>query len=400
MQIAVRMAGYSMAEADMLRQAMGKKIRAKLMVHREKFIQGCVDNGYPERLGQDLFELMEPFADYGFNASHACAYGYIAYQTAYLKAHHPVEYMSAILTSVRDDKDRKPFYLNACRLMGLEVLPPDVNESEQDFAPVKSGEPKIRYGLSAVRNVGSGAVQQIIEARRAKGSFTGYADYCRKVDPSVLTKKVLESLIYAGAFDSFGYRRRGLVENQDKISVPISAERKAEAAGQFSLFGGGEQAANEIDEGVITSDEFDKRTLLRLEKEVLGQFVTDHPLLGREGAAGGARRHGDRRDRGPGRRRPRHGRGDRRLGLAPLHEEGRALRAVPPRGPGRRRDGGRVPGPVREPAAPARARLDPAREGSRRPPGSRRGAPAPRRRDHRARPRRRRPSEPSERAGW
>jgi DNA polymerase-3 subunit alpha len=123
-------------------------------------------------------------------------------------------------------------------------------------------------------------VQQIIEARRAKGSFTGYADYCRKVDPSVLTKKVLESLIYAGAFDSLGYRRRGLLENQDKVSIPISAERKAEAAGQFSLFGGGEQAANEIDEGVITSDEYDRRTLLRLEKEVLGQFVTDHPLLG------------------------------------------------------------------------------------------------------------------------
>ena len=112
---------------------------------------------------------MEPFADYGFNASHACAYGYVAYQTAYLKAHHPVEYMSAVLTSVKDDKDRKPFYLNACRLTGLEVLPPDVNESEQDFAPVSSGEPKIRYGLSAVRNVGGGAVQQMIEARRSEG---------------------------------------------------------------------------------------------------------------------------------------------------------------------------------------------------------------------------------------
>jgi DNA polymerase-3 subunit alpha len=279
MQIAVRISGYSMAEADTLRHAMGKKIRAKLMVHREKFIEGCVANGYPARLGEDLFELMEPFADYGFNASHACAYGYVAYQTAYLKAHHPVEYMSAVLTSVKDDKDRKPFYLNACRLMGLEVLPPDVNESEQDFAPVASGEPKIRYGLSAVRNVGAGAVQQVISARRAKGAFTGYADFCRKVDPSVLTKKVLESLIYAGAFDSLGYRRRGLVENQEKISGPIAAERKAEAAGQFSLFGGGEQAAHEIDEAVITPDEFEKRTLLRLEKEMLGQFVTDHPLL-------------------------------------------------------------------------------------------------------------------------
>jgi DNA polymerase-3 subunit alpha len=279
MQIAVRIAGYSMAEADTLRHAMGKKIRAKLMVHREAFIQGCRDRGYPERLAQDLFELMEPFADYGFNASHACAYAYVAYQTAYLKAHHPIEYMAAVLTSVKDDKDRKPFYLNACRLMGLEVLPPDVNESEQDFAPVSSGEPRIRYGLSAVRNVGAGAVQQVIGARASKGTFAGYADFCRKVDPSVLTKKMLESLIYAGAFDSLGYARRGLVENQDKVSGPIAAERKAEAAGQFSLFGGGAQAATEIDEAVITSDEFDRRTLLRLEKEMLGQFVTDHPLL-------------------------------------------------------------------------------------------------------------------------
>ncbi|HEX6331111.1 MAG TPA: DNA polymerase III subunit alpha [Actinomycetota bacterium] len=279
MQIAVRMAGYSMAEADMLRQAMGKKIRAKLMVHKETFIQGCVDNGYPAKLATEIFELMEPFADYGFNASHACAYGYVAYQTAYLKAHHPVEYMSAVLTSVKDDKDRKPFYLNACRLMGLEVLPPDVNESEQDFAPVASGEPKIRYGLSAVRNVGGGAVQQIIDARRAKGVFIGFADFCRKVDPNVLTKRVLESLVTAGAFDSLHYRRRALLENQDKVSAPIVAERKAEAAGQFSLFGGGDQAATDVDEAVLAGDEFDRRTLLRLEKEVLGQFVTDHPLL-------------------------------------------------------------------------------------------------------------------------
>ena len=279
MQIAVRMADYSMAEADMLRQAMGKKIRAKLMVHKETFIQGCIDRGYPAKLAKDVFELMEPFADYGFNASHACAYGYVAYQTAYLKAHHPVEYMSAVLTSVKDDKDRKPFYLNACRLTGLEVLPPDVNESEQDFAPVASGEPKIRYGLSAVRNVGGGAVQQIIDARRAKGTFIGYADFCRKVDPGVLTKRVLESLITAGAFDSLHYRRKALLENQDKVSLPIAAERKAEEAGQFSLFGGGDQAATEIDEAVLQGDEFDKRLLLKFEKEVLGQFVTDHPLL-------------------------------------------------------------------------------------------------------------------------
>jgi DNA polymerase-3 subunit alpha len=279
MQIAVRMAGYSMAEADMLRQAMGKKIREKLMVHKEKFIQGCVDNGYSDKLAKQVFELMEPFADYGFNASHACAYGYVAYQTAYLKAHHAVEYMSAVLTSVKDDKDRKPFYLNACRLMGLEVLPPDVNESEQDFAPASSGEQKIRYGLSAVRNVGGGVVQLILDGRRTKGAFAGYADFCRKVDPGVLTKRVLESLITAGAFDSLHYRRKALLEGQDRVSAPIAAERKAEAAGQFSLFGGGDNAATEVDESVLSGDEFDKRTLLRLEKEVLGQFVTDHPLL-------------------------------------------------------------------------------------------------------------------------
>ncbi len=279
MQIAVRMAGYSMAEADMLRQAMGKKIREKLMVHKETFIQGCIDHGYTHKLATEVFELMEPFADYGFNASHACAYGYVAYQTAYLKAHHAVEYMSAVLTSVKDDKDRKPYYLNACRLMGLEVLPPDVNESEQDFAPVSSGEAKIRYGLSAVRNVGGGAVQQIIDGRLAKGAFIGYADFCRKVDPSVLTKRVLESLIVAGAFDSLSYHRRALLENQDKVSAPISSERKAEEAGQFSLFGGGDGAATDIDESVLSGEEFDKRTLLREEKKVLGQFVTDHPLL-------------------------------------------------------------------------------------------------------------------------
>jgi DNA polymerase-3 subunit alpha len=285
MQIAVRMAGYTMGEADLLRQAMGKKIREKLLVHKETFIQGCVANGYPERLGQDLFDLMEPFADYGFNTAHACAYAFVASQTAYLMAHHPVEYMSAILTSVKDDKDRKPYYLYACRGMDIRVLPPDVNGSEMDFAPAEGDEPAIRYGLSAVRNVGEGAVLQILEARRAKGDFTSFADFCRKVEPTVLTKRVLESLILAGAFDSLGYTRGGLMQKVgeqpawEKVSAPILAERKAEAAGQFSLFGGSE-GPGEVDASVLVGPEFDKRTLLRLEKEMLGQFVTDHPLLG------------------------------------------------------------------------------------------------------------------------
>ena len=279
MQIAVRMADYSMGQADELRRVMSKKKRELIGAEREKFAAGCAEQGYSERLAKELFDQIEPFADYGFPAAHACAYGYVAYQTAYLKHHHPVEYMSAVLTSVKDDKDKKPFYLNACRLMGLEVLPPDVNESELDFSPVLGNERQIRYGLSAVRNVGTGAVTQIIESRRSKGAFTGFADFCRKVDPGVLTKKVIESLVLAGAFDSLGYARRGLHEHQEKVSAPIAAERKAEALGQFSLFGGSERAASEIDESVVRGPEFDKRTLLRLEKEMLGQFVTDHPLL-------------------------------------------------------------------------------------------------------------------------
>jgi DNA polymerase-3 subunit alpha len=278
MQIAVAMAGFSMGEADTLRKAMGKKKIEYLMPFKERFVKGAVDRGYQERAAADMFEMFVPFADYGFNASHACAYGLVAYQTAFLMAHHPVSYMAAILTSVKDDKDRKPYYLYACRAMGIEVLPPDVNDSAPDFAPAAGSGRAIRYGLSAVRNVGEAAVQHVIEARATKGRFESFSDFCRKVEPSVLTKRVLESLILAGAFDSLGYRRRALLENQDKVSGPIASERKAEAAGQFSLFGGDSEVGR-IDESVLEGEEFDKPELLRYEKEMLGQFVTDHPLL-------------------------------------------------------------------------------------------------------------------------
>ncbi|HEX6261515.1 MAG TPA: DNA polymerase III subunit alpha, partial [Actinomycetota bacterium] len=276
MEVAVRMAGYSMGEADLLRKAMGKKIREELIPHREKFVAGAVERGYDRALANEIFDLIMPFADYGFNASHACGYALVAYQTAYLRAHHPVEYMAALLTSVKDDKDKKPFYLNACRLADIRVLPPDVNASAVDFTPV-GGE--VRFGLSAVRNVGAGAVEQIIAARREKGEFTSFADFCRKVDPSVLHKKVLESLILSGAFDSLGHMRRGLLEGYDRVAGPIASQRRAEAAGQFSLFGQGDQASQEIDEAVLEGPEFEKQELLALEKQVLGQYVTDHPLL-------------------------------------------------------------------------------------------------------------------------
>ena len=278
MQIAVAMAGFSMGEADTLRKAMGKKKIEYLMPFKERFVKGAAERGYQERAAADMFEMFVPFADYGFNASHACAYGLVAYQTAYLMAHHPVSYMAAILTSVKDDKDRKPYYLYACRAMAIEVLPPDVNDSAHDFAPAIGGGRAIRYGLSAVRNVGEAAVHQIIDARAAKGRFESFTDFCRKVDPSVLTKRVLESLILAGAFDSLGYARRALLVSHDKVSGPIVSERKAEAAGQFSLFGG-DPDVGQIDESVLAGEEFEKPELLRYEKEMLGQFVTDHPLL-------------------------------------------------------------------------------------------------------------------------
>jgi DNA polymerase-3 subunit alpha len=290
MQTAVAIAGFSMGEADTLRKVMGKKIREKVAAQREKFVAGAIARGVERRAAEGLFEYVEPFADYGFNASHACAYGYVTYQTAYLMAHHPVEYMAAILTSVKDDKDRKPYYLYACRGMGIEVLPPDVNESDMDFAPAPGDRRAIRYGLSAVRNVGSGVVQGIIEARANGGPFTSFADLCRRVEPTSLTKRVIESLIFAGAFDSLGYTRGGMLQQVgeqpafEKVSAPIIAERKAEAAGQFSLFGGSSDgpAIAEVDIAVLEGPELDKRLLLSKEKEMLGQFVTDHPLLGVE----------------------------------------------------------------------------------------------------------------------
>jgi DNA polymerase III subunit alpha len=289
MQIAVRMAGYSMGQADTLRKVMAKKKRELIGRERETFVAGCVENGVSDRLAADLFDLIEPFADYGFPAAHACAYGFIAYQTAYLIAHHPVEYMAAILTSVKDDKDRKPYYLYACRSMKIEVLPPDVNESDMDFAPAPGDRRAIRYGLSAVRNVGEGVVQAILDARASGAPFGSFADVCRRVDPGAVTKRVLESLIFAGAFDSLGYTRGGMVQQVgetaawEKVASPILAERKAEAAGQFSLFGGdGGDGLTEIDEALLDGDELDKRLLLSKEKEMLGQFVTDHPLLGIE----------------------------------------------------------------------------------------------------------------------
>ena len=228
---------------------MAKKKRELVGQERQRFVAGCVDEGISERLAGDLFDLIEPFADYGFPAAHACAYGFIAYQTAYLIAQHPVEYMAAILTSVKDDKDRKPYYLYACRSM-------------KNRGPASRRE-RVRHGLRArtrrsssdpVRALGGpqrrGGCRASHPGRSAVGGpFDSFADVCRRVDPGALTKRVLESLIFAGAFDSFGYTRGGMVQQSgeqaawEKVAAPILAERKAQAAGQFSLFGTGADGA-------------------------------------------------------------------------------------------------------------------------------------------------------------
>ncbi len=281
LRMAVEVAGYSMGQADLLRKAMGKKRPEVMAAERQRFVAGAVAKGYERSFAEKLFTEIAHFAGYGFNKSHSVGYGVISYQTAWLKANYPVEYMAALLTSVKNHKDRLPQYLNECRVMGLTVLPPDVNESDVDFAP--RGE-QIRFGLSAVRNIGEGVVEAIMRARSEQGRFTDFRDFCRKVDAAALNKRVIESLIKAGAFASLGHTRRGLMHAFEPIVDAAVAEQRAAAAGQVSLFGGAATGPGpHIDDGVvIATGEFDRRELLALEREMLGLYVSDHPLAGAE----------------------------------------------------------------------------------------------------------------------
>jgi DNA polymerase-3 subunit alpha len=285
MQIATDLCGFTMAEADALRKAVGKKQRKLMEAQREQFMTGGVAKGYEKRFVKRLWDLIEKFAEYGFNKAHTVAYGVVSYQTAYLKAHHPVEYMAALLTSVRNNKDNKPLYLNECRRLGIPVRLPDVNASEADFTP--RGE-EIVFGLAAVRGVGEGVVERIVAARVEQGAFTDFADFCAKVDASVLNRTVLENLIRAGAFVSLGHPRRGLLAVYEGIVADALARKRAEAAGQFSLFddpgGDVEQVASPAVE--IPDDEFPPRDLLKLERDLLGLYVSSHPLDGTEAVLG------------------------------------------------------------------------------------------------------------------
>jgi len=281
MRIATDLCGFTMSEADQLRKAMGKKKRDVMEAMREQFVEGGVGRGYDRNLISDLWQMIEKFAEYGFNKSHTVAYGVVSYQTAWLKTNYPVEYMAALLTSVKNNKDTKPLYLNETRRMGIAVLPPDVNESEADFTPVADD---IRFGLSAVRGVGEGIVEEICRARSEQGRFADFQDFCAKVDASVLNKKTLENLIKAGAFASLGHTRKGLFAVFEQLVDAALATKKQQAAGQDSLFdvmGGGDDTA--VDVGVDIPDaEFSKSQLLKLEREMLGLYVSDHPLFGTE----------------------------------------------------------------------------------------------------------------------
>src|SRR5919106_1220134 len=277
------LAGYTPGQADLVRKAIGKKNRAIMAAEEPRFIEGCKRTGVGEEDAKRLWSLIQPFADYSFNRAHSASYAYIAYQTAWLKAHYPVEYMAALLTSVKDRKDDKPKYLHMARKMDIPVLLPDVNSSDIDFTPVGDS---IRFGLSAVRHVGEGVVEKVIEARRNKGEFVSFHDFCRKVDYICLNKKTVEALAKAGAFESLGHTRKGIVESAEAIVDEVVSRRRNEDAGQFSLFGalgGGENGSTKDPEHPISLEEFDKSILLAFEKEMLGLYVSDHPLLGVEG---------------------------------------------------------------------------------------------------------------------
>jgi DNA polymerase-3 subunit alpha len=279
MRIAQRVAGYSLARADILRKAMGKKKRDVLDKEYEGFSEGMKANGFSAGAIKALWDTILPFADYAFNKSHAAGYGLVSYWTAYLKANYQGEYMAGLLTSVGDDKDKAAVYLADCRKLGITVLPPDVNESGLNFASVGTD---IRFGLGAVRNVGANVVSSLIATRRAKGKFTDFSDYLNKIDVAACNKKVTESLIKAGAFDSLSHPRKGLFLVHTDAVDSVLGTKKAEAMGQFDLFGGGGADDGGAGDAVFTikvpEEEWDDKHKLALEREMLGLYVSGHPL--------------------------------------------------------------------------------------------------------------------------
>lgn len=301
MRMAQRFAGYSLAEADSLRKAMGKKIRSAMAEEREKFVAGVEARGYGRPLGAEMFGIIEQFADYAFNKSHSYGYGYIAYQIAYLKANYPVEYMAALLTSVKNKLENAAVYLNECRIQGIEVTVPDVNRSSSDFTPFPaagaeggggggagegSGLGRIVFGLSAVRNVGNAYASRVIAEREAGGPYESFGDFCERIDLEMIHKRPIESLIKAGAFDGLGHPRKGLLWVFEQIMDMTLRRRREREQGVMSLFGdlgGGDGFEDRPD---IPDVEMDRMPRLAAEKEMLGLYISDHPLQGLDQALG------------------------------------------------------------------------------------------------------------------
>jgi DNA polymerase III subunit alpha len=303
MRVAQKFAGYSLEQADNLRKAAGKKIREVMAKERQSFEDGCEKTGYGRELGKKIFDIIEPFADYAFNKSHSYGYGFISYQTAYLKANFPAEYLAALLTSSRDDKDKTAVYLAEARNSNITVTVPDVNFSLSEFATtVREGTPTILFGMSAVRNVGEGIVNPIVAEREANGPYTDFLDFCFRVEPSVLNKRAIESLIKGGGFDSVGHTRRSLMLVHEEIVDLAIQDYRDRNNPQISMFDmlsansssgpgamdGSRRADAERILSAVTNSaagtEWPKDERLRFEKEMLGLYVSDHPLLGAQAA--------------------------------------------------------------------------------------------------------------------
>ena len=282
MAIAQRVAGYSLGQADILRRVMGKKKKADLDKQFEGFSAGMRERGFSMDAVKTLWDILVPFSDYAFNKAHSAAYGVVSYWTAYLKANYPTEYMAALLTSVRDDKDKSALYLGECRRMGITVLPPDVNSSSANFTAVGRD---IRFGLTAIRNVGANVVDAVVATREAKDDFASFTDFLDKVPAVVCNKRTIESLIKAGAFDSLAPSRRALLLVHEQAVDAVVGVKRKEAEGQFDLFA---DLGGDGDDGLSFSVEvpdvpdWDKKQRLAFEREMLGLYVSDHPLSGLE----------------------------------------------------------------------------------------------------------------------
>ncbi|HEV8384456.1 MAG TPA: DNA polymerase III subunit alpha, partial [Candidatus Acidoferrales bacterium] len=275
MQIANRLAGFSLGEADILRRAMGKKKKEEMARQRDKFMAGCLANKINENKARKIFDLMEEFAGYGFNKSHSCAYALLAYQTAYLKTHYPVEFVAAMLTSETGNMDKVVKYIHEARGMGITVLPPDINTSDLNFTP--TGE-QIRFGMNAIKNVGENTVKGILEARARLGRFASIFQFCEEIDSRLVNRRVLESLIKAGAMDSLGARRAQLSAVIDRAMERGQRAQRQAMSGQHGLFGGEPLPAQPFSESLPDVDEWPEDELLAAEYATLGFYISGHPL--------------------------------------------------------------------------------------------------------------------------